>query len=192
MVKINVLIILLIALGSIHSCRFLSSGYDNEYGQFVPKHPHYWLKDKKNHKTPKNLDTINIYKQHYTFDQNGMELSYPVEFYVNPEVLINLYYLKFYSNGRCASFGTTLKGVDYRDLYPKNSNFTKGYYYSKGDMDICIERFTYGESLGDYIRWKYVVSSEGDTIKRISKNKVRSIYVRELLPKDWKKYPVDW
>ena len=102
------------------------------------------------------------------------------------------FYIKFYSNGRYSTFGTTNIGLKYRDLNPKNSNFTKGYYYSKGGNSLRVEEFVYGESLGDYIRWKYVISSEGDTIKRISKNKVRSIYVRELLPKDWKKYPVDW
>ncbi len=190
MVKLKINVILLVAIVAVCSCSFLSSGYNNEHGQFVPKHPHFRLKDKKQHRIPDDLDTINIYKLNYRFSF-GIE-TYPSDAYDDESGMLKYAFcLKFYGKGRCMFFGVDPYQIMENDLNPNNSYCSKEYFYSKDGQTFYIESYFNNQGYGHYMISKYKINKTGDTIIKIGKNS-KDIYVREILPKHWKKYPVDW
>ena len=190
-------LLILIFTISILSCSIFEKGYYNEYNEYVPKHPNFKLKDKANNIIPTNLDTINIYRLHYKY-YDGLE-TYPNDSYSSPSSTANELtkynmYIKFYNKGRCISFLKPLRdslGSIYVDLNPNTSNISKEYYYSKDGNSIDIESFVYGLGYGRYLKFKYFLNETGDTLTQTYNNTV-SIYVKEILPPDWKQYPADW
>ena len=169
----------------------IAKGYDNKYGMYVPKKPKFKLKNKPFH-FPANLDTINVYKKVYR------EYLGKVDFLVEDNLLKtdndkikSISYLKFYPEGRTPHFMTrTLPSITLteNDLNP---NFaTQGYYFYDG-RKIFIETFVYGEGYGRYIMFNYFLNENGDSLTTYYGNS-KTIYIREIIPKNWKKYSVDW
>jgi len=186
---------------SIISCSIFEKGYDDKYNQYVPKHPNFKLKNKSNNIIPTNLDTINIYRLHYVY-YDGLE-TYPNDSYSSPSSTPNELtkfnsYIKFYNRGKCLSFMKPLRDslgsfylINNLDLNPNSSYYSKNYYYSKDGKNIDIETFVYGLGYGRYLKFKYFLNETGDTLTQTYNNTV-SIYVKEILPPDWKQYPADW
>jgi len=51
---------------------------------------------------------------------------------------------------------------------------------------------TYGQGYGTYLSENFILNSRGDTLIFDNKKGYKSIYVKEILPKEWKKYKIDW
>jgi hypothetical protein len=174
-------------LGFYNDGGILNRGVRTSYGQYVPKKPNYKLKDRKNHVFIENLDTVNVYRYRFYFEHQPQ-----YEF---------IHYIKFYPAGRCLSFSISAKdefGFDNRlretDLFPEHHAARKGYYHSKDGKNVVVETFseqcgTEAFIFGNYCWDRYSVSSSGDTLVRTSSKRV---YVKEIIPETWKKYPVDW
>jgi hypothetical protein len=195
MVKIAFSTLSVVCLMFFSSCSFLGFyrpgglldlGYDNEYGQYVPKRPKYKLKDKKRHILLENLDTINIYRRNYYSE------------YTHTDVIR---FIKFYPEGRFLEivisekdFNNQLK-KDY--LNPQNRRADMGYYYSKDGKKGLIEVFKGDDmfglffSQGGYRRRPFFLNSSGDTLSVYLYGKYET-YVKEIIPETWEKYPVDW
>ncbi len=178
----------------------LESGNFNEHNQYIPKHPRFKYKNKKNNKIPRQLDTLNIYRLHYS-SHLGKEIFPNDTFDSLNDWSQDIPYLKFYPNGRCASFSvlspdslgkSNISLIQNKDLDPTTGNFSKDYYYFKNFKSFKIEKFLRGDGFGIYI---YIMDNylnkTGDTIIKQYRNKIE-VYVKEPLPKHWKKYPVDW
>lgn len=185
-----------------NSCAEL--GYTNQYGKYVPKKPAFKLKD-KTFLFPTPLDTVNIYKKVYDEYMGKPEFSLKDSIWGSyyPEYRL-LYYMKFYSKGRVTFFSKRTKfgsqmndQLGESDLNPNYMN--KGYYYYNGKK-IATEHFVYGQGYGMYITLDYYLSNSGDSLihyegfRYVNHFDIRgkSIYIREKLPADWKKYPIDW
>jgi len=193
-------LLLIILTISIISCSIFEKGYYDKNNQYVPKNPKFKLKDKSNNIIPANLDTINTYRLHYVY-YDGLE-TYPNDSYSSPSSTPNELtkyneYLKFYIKGRCSSFLKPLRDslgspylINNLDMKP-NSSYSKNYYYSEDGNSIDIETFVYGLGYGRYLKFKYILKETGDTITQVYNNTV-SIYVKEILPPEWKQYPTDW
>jgi len=190
--------VLLTSCGLLGIHDFFDSGYVNEHNQYVPKQPNFKLKDKRNNQIPTQLDTINLYRLVKKY-QGGIEV-YPNDKYNDISVENQgLWYIKFYPNGRCLSFfrSNVFYKLQENDLNPNNENYSKDYYYSKDGKKIKIESFVYGEGYGMYISFDYFLNEKGDTLTNIYEPNIPartsvSIYVKQEIPKEWKKYPVDW
>jgi hypothetical protein len=175
------------ALGFYDDGGLLNRGKSASYGQYVPKKPNYKLKDKKNHVFIERLDTINVYRY------NSHSEHYPQHDFIH--------YIKFYPAGRCFMVSIAAKdefGFDNRlratDLFPEKRSGKKGYYHSKDGQQLVIEAFyeDCGQDVslvwGSYCRSIFSVSSAGDTLF----GAYGFVYAKEIIPEDWKKYPVDW
>ena len=160
--------------------------FDREYGYYIPKHPHFKLKDKRGHVFPHNLDTINIYKL--------VKRTHTTEV---PQVFTdynNSYdtYLKFFKKGRVLEivipskdpFGNPNK-LRETDLIPDFCD--KTYYFSRKGDDFFIESFYRGLGYGRYSKSNFQINETGDTLTTIG-----YVYAKEIIPTEWKKYPVDW
>jgi len=183
------------------SCSLLQNGFTNEYGQYVPKHPRFKLKDKSGFTIPENLDTVNIYRLIERYD--GGKLVYPKsdltkeEYYSYiRELQEGVQYIKFYANGRCLSFTISAKDkfgnpnqIKETDLNPNNTISSKNYYYPYNSKNIQIETFAYGDGHGHYVISDYILDNTGNTL--ISEGYFRSIYKKETIPLEWNKYKVD-
>ncbi|WP_445711839.1 hypothetical protein [Flavobacterium sp.] len=154
--------------------------YKNEYGIYEPKNPNYSLKDKKDFIFPENLDTINLYKYYGYYDKN---LIIKNENKINWSI-----YNKFCSKGRVYGFGTEL--LVEKNLNP-NFASKKYYYYDKKNKIIKIENFVIADG-GQYIILKYRLSKNGDTLTTVSDGKSEDVFIKEKIPKEWKKYKVNW
>ena len=139
MVKLKTAVVYLIILGCTLSCSFLSKGYDNEYGQFLPKRPKFSLKDKEHHRIPPKLITMNIYKLNFIYDDLGMEI-YPSNYIDSYGKLKYSFYMKFYRDGRCSFLGGSDK-IKNSDLISTKSSFRKDYFFSRGNQTFQIESF---------------------------------------------------
>ena len=183
------------------SCKFLSSGYTNEYNQFVPKREKFQLKKENGGRSIPQLDTVNIYRlveKYY-----GNDRLFPNEHLSETDYTKKLFqqakmYIMFYSNGRCLSFSIWSKdslgnenSLKEQDMNPNSAHYGKDYYYGNTPNSLLIESFVYAEGDGRYLTFEYFINKDGDTIKMMD-GKDLDIYVKELLPKDWKRYPVDW
>jgi len=178
---------------------WFESGKEDENGQYVPKRERFKLKDKPNNIIPANLDTINIYKLAEAYRKDYM--VYPINTYSQESyqwLKGNVSYIKFYPYGRSLSFTIPTKdengfelNLTRADLNPNNPFSSKDYYYSKDGIKIQIENFIYGEGYGMYVIFDYFLNETGDTLNMVYKNSV-DVYVREILPSDWKEYKVDW
>ena len=173
----------------------MQKGYTDTNGQYVPKKPNFKLKDKPNHDLG-NLDTINIYK-HYQSYYQGKRHPSPDDEYSRLNKIVN--YLKFYQKGRCLDIVIKAKDelgnisqLKEIDLSPNNLSNSKEYYYSKNGREIVKESFVYGEGYGTYVTLKFMLNSKGDTLTFDDGKGSKSIYVKEILPKKWGKYRVDW
>ncbi len=179
------------------ACGFLNNGFYNEYGQFVPKRPRFKLKDKPQNKIIENIDTVNVFKLSKMYYEGK-------EIYPNREVTTRNYYpeyntiyIKFFSNGRVLTMSIpsmdslgNLNNLNEKDLNPRKSNSFKKYYYGKDLFTFEIESFVRGESIGYYLRSKYMINAKGDTLTReMFEGKGSAIYVKEPLPKHWKRVP---
>jgi len=177
------------------SCNVLEKGYRNDNGQYVPKNPNFKLKDKPNNVIPSNLDTENIYRLNQRYYQGKIHPS-PDDKNSSLNKLIN--YKKFYSNGRCLDvvikakdeLGNTNQLNEF-DLDPNNSYCSKEYYHSKDGKEVFNEIFVYGEGYGRYIIMSVFLNKAGDTLTIADKKGSKTIYVKEILPLNWKKYNVD-
>lgn len=182
------------------ACGFLNNGFYNEYGQFVPKRPKFKFKDKPQNKIIENIDTVNVFKLSKMY-YDGNEI-FPNRQVTNKNYYpkYNTIYVKFFSNGRVLLVSLPTKDsigssneIKEEDLNPNKKNSFKEYYYGNDLYLFEIESFIQGESIGYYLRSKYVINAKGDTITReMFEGKGSAIYVKESLPKNWKKYPVDW
>ncbi|MCF6348452.1 MAG: hypothetical protein L3J20_09160 [Flavobacteriaceae bacterium] len=199
---IKIIFIALIPLLIISSCNLLGinglfeKGYRNDNGQYVPKNPNFKLKDKPNNVIPSNLDFVNIYRLHQRYYQGKIHPS-PDDKNSRLNSLIN--YKKFYSNGRCLNVVISAKDelgnpnqLKESNLDPNNTYCSKEYYHSKDGKEVYNERFVYGEGYGMYIITSFVLNKTGDTLTIADKKGSKTIYVKEKLPINWKKYKVDW
>lgn len=197
--KVILLVQFLLLFGT---CSLLESGYDDKYGQYVPKIQRFKLKDKKGI-FPIGLDTVNVYKLEELYGYNG--LIYPKTGLTDKEnksylkeLNMGNYYIKFYPNGRCLEFATLklFDSQDYNslrieDLNPNNNRASKNYYYSSDGKNIQVENFVWGDGQGHYVISNYTLIDSGNTLKRID-NDYRIIYKRVEIPSTWNKYNVDW
>ena len=162
----------------------LDLGYDNEYGQYVPKRPKYKLKDKKGHILLENLDTINIYCRYYYSE------------YTHSDVIR---IIKFYPEGRFLEIFIFEKNFDKlkKDyLNPRDRRADMGYYYSKDGKKGLIEIFEGDNQPGLFLSYGYShrpfsLNSSGDTLSVYINGKYVT-YIKEIIPETWEKYPVDW
>lgn len=196
MKKTNVFIALLTIM-SIASCSLFQTGCIDENNRYVPKNPHFKLKNKKGHIIPKNLDTTNIYKLHYSY-YRGLE-TYPKDAYKQNSDHCQLckhnVYLKFYKNRECTSFYTPSKDKLGNPYLLKNDDLKQKYnstqyYYSNKENALSIESFVPGEGSGIYITFDYNLNITGDTLINVFDKHATSIYVKEKIPTDWIKYPL--
>lgn len=176
------------------SCSVLQNGFDDHNGQYVPKRPHYKLKDKQG-VFPVMLDTTSVYKMVEMYD-DGV-LIYPLS--NANDGLNSIYnYIKFYKNGRCLRFsiqkfdekGNPIELVE-KDLNPNNQYYTKDYYHSSNGTNIQIERFVYGDGTGHYVISDHTLNTSGDTLIRQDKY-IKIIYKKETIPLSWNRYKIDW
>ncbi len=181
--------LVIIVLLTANSCRNLKRGYLDANAQFVPKNPKYKLQDKQPHSLPNDLDTINVYRLTKIL-VGGYEVPFP-----DSSVYI---YQQFYQNGRCLEFGVTSTDtlgqpnlLNHEMLNPNNPNYKKSYYYCQGGNVFRVENFQRRKRKGRYIINKYFVGSKGKTINMMKDN-VKYIFEMEVIPEEWKKYPVDW
>jgi hypothetical protein len=175
----------------------LEKGYRNDNGQYVPKKPNFKLKDKPNNNIPSSLDTENIYRLYKMYYQDELEYPSSKNRYSGLNKLLN--YKKFYSNGRCLDVVIPAKDelenpnqLKESDLNSNNSYCSKEYYYSKDGKELYNESFVYGEGYGMYIVTSFVLNKTGDTLTLADKKGSKTIYVKEILPANWKKYKADW
>lgn len=156
------------------------SYYKNEFGIFKPKYPNYSLKNKKGFELPQNLDTLNLYRLYGYYENDKL---------VRDENYEKLgIYKKFYSNSKVLSFGT--KKLEENNLNPNYGN--KGYYFYKREKNIIVyETFVIAEG-GQYIKLYYKISKEGDTLTGIEKGNKSYVYIKEKIPKEWKRYKPNW
>lgn len=180
---------------SLSACSLFEKGYDNQYGQYVPKHPRFKLKDKHGNTIPQNLDTINIYREFKRYYMGELVQPKGNDYYASNNLV---YYWKFYSNGRALGFskfdpsnGDPTGNINDDDLNPNNANYSKSYYFSEDGKKIQIEEFAYAEGQGMYIILDYYLNTRGDTLTMIYK-KSKTVYVREILGENIKTYSVDW
>lgn len=181
---------------------WLNGARFNEYRQVVPRKPKFKLKNKPNLIFPKNLDTINIYCLHQKYS-NGL-IAYQLNNGV-PECNDEhkrftkcdiKSYLKFFSNGRCLELHKhfdspfEIHTLKEEDLNPNKHNIDKEYYFSKDGRNIDIEWFFPNADYKPYHISTYKLSPDGDTLTLI--NGWGSVYVREKIPENWRKYRVDW
>lgn len=166
-------------------------GYTNEKNEYVPKRPNFTLKDKPKMVFPVKLDTINIYRlEKYYF--RGKEES----LFQNKEM--GILYIKFYPNGRCCSFMISRldefslsNKLKPEDLNTNNGRNGKDYYYSEDGKTIQTESFVYGEGFGMYVKFNFFLNEDGDTLNEIDET-TKYVYVKEIIPPTWEKYPVNW
>lgn len=155
------------------------SYHKNEHGIYEPKHPNYSLKDKKDFIFPEKLDTINLYKYHGYYDNgiivNKIDSNWGV-------------YNKFCSKGRLYGFGSNQ--LEEKNLNPNFAN-KEYYFYDKKNDIIKIESFVIAEG-GQYVLLKYKLSDNGDTLTSITDGKKSHVFVREMIPNEWKRYNPDW
>jgi hypothetical protein len=168
---------------------FFDSGYYNKYGQYVPKRPKFRLKNKKNNVIPNNLDTVNAYCSYFEFE-------YPTRNKIGSITKGKTYY-KFYPNGRCLQFNVfeserLLKknALSEKSFDPNDGGVDKRYYFSKDGINIKIEHF-WKDGYGRYDIEHFYLSQNGDTLVDKSNSLTRR-YIRQEIPKHWKKYKVDW
>ena len=154
--------------------------YKNENGIYIPKYPNYSLKDKKGFLLPKMLDTFNVYKYHGFYEKGLIKLD------DNARYLS--WFLKFYANGRLLS--VSKKELNNESLDPKYSN-REYFYYNRKDDIIDVESFVTAEG-GQYIVLEYKLSKNGDTLTNISDGEKSFVFIKEKIPKEWKRYKVDW
>ncbi len=158
-----------------------SSGHNNQYGVYVPNKPKYTLKDKEVDKIPKELDTINVYKCiGYYYDNNLIKFDFQIKNW-------NIYY-KFCSKGRVFGFGTDK--LTEKNLDPKFA--TQDYYIYNKKINIIIKESFVDVQGNTYIKIKYILSKSGDTLFGLEKNIKESVYVKEIIPREWKRYKPDW
>jgi|GEM_PF-3081338 len=153
--------------------------YKNDRGFFLPKHPHYSLKDKKNFVFPEKLDTANVYK-FYGYYKDDILIR-------DPNYEKWSIYKKFYKKGRAFSFGTGKLEED--NLNPKNSAIDY-YFYDLSTNLLSYETFVVADG-GKYIIIKYEMSADGDSLISIDHGKRSHVYVKILVPSQWKKYKID-
>ncbi len=181
----------------ISSCNVLEKGFRNDKGQYVPKKPNFKLKNKLNNNIPGNLDTENIYRLYKMYYQEELEYPSSEDRYSGLNKLIS--YKKFYPNGRCLDVAITAKDelgnpnqLKEFNLDPNNPYCSKEYYHSKDGKEVYNESFVYGEGYGRYLITSFILSKTGDTLTIADKKGSKTIYVKEVLPENWKKYKVDW
>lgn len=183
LIKILLCILVSVLLGS---C--IESGYYNKYGIYVPKKPKYRLKD-KSFVFPPQLDTINVYK--YVYLEHMGKVGFSLKDNIWPPYSSRrISYMKFYPKGRCIVFSVDIeKELKEHDLNPNYA--LKGYYVYNIRHEIHTETFGYGQGYGQYLNVKYFLSNTGDTL--ISDDGyTKRLYIKEKLPDNWKKYPIDW
>jgi hypothetical protein len=192
---------MLCAVGSILlvSCGFLglyndgarfAKGYENEYGQYVPKKPNFTLKDKKGHVTPANLDTVHVYRYEMGDEYEPRHRS--------------IHFVRFFSAGRCLTTSIPAKdefGFDNclkeEHLSPQNWRVRKGYYYSRDGKKGGWQTFhgIYNAGGNGYSYNSFFLNAAGDTLTSLPGNSAQGsvrIFVRETIPEEWEKFPVDW
>jgi len=176
-------------------------GYRDDNDQYVPKKPKFKLKDKANNVIPSNLDIENIYRLDKMYYDGKQEYPFlPDDYrYGDSRFDIGIQYLKFYQNGRCLNFSISSKNslndknkIRETDLNHNNPNYSKEYYHSKDGDEVYIERFVYGEGYGMYSVTSFVLNEAGDTLIFDNHKGSKTIYTKEILPINWKKYNVDW
>ena len=170
---------------------FFDSGYYNKYGQYVPKRPRFKLKNKKNNVIPNNLDTINTYRSYFEFEYPTQDKT--------ANIIKGKEYYKFYPNGRCLRFSVHESDRPYpykkdvlseKSFDPHDGGVDKRYYFSKDGINIRIEHF-WRDGCGRYDIEKFYLSQNGDTLVDKT-NSLTGRYIRQEIPKHWKKYKVDW
>ena len=77
------------------------------------------------------------------------------------------------------------------DLDPSSSRVNGDYYYSNDGKKIQIESFVYGQGYGQYVILDYYLNMSGDTLIQVYKAS-RDIFVKEIIPPTWEKYPATW
>lgn len=172
------LIFFLIALTFL-SC---TTGHLDKYGIYVPNTPNYRLKNIKTDQIPKELDTSNVYKYYGYYDENNILIKETFK-----ETNWSMY-KKFNSNGRVFGFGTD--NLNEKNLDPNYAS--KDYYvYNDEKKIIKYETFTNGNG-GQYVIIDFKLSKEGDTLTSIGKGKQYIVYIREKIPKEWKRHKSNW
>lgn len=192
---------LLFAITGLSSCgllgisAWLDKGYINQYNQYVPKNPKYDLKDKPGNVIMSDLDTFNVYRVFQRY-YKGVPHPWPQDKSSDMNKITS--YMKFYSNGRCLSFFIPVKNdfgsdniLKESDLNPNSDFYKKGYYHSIDGEIIKVESFVKGESYGVYLTFDYFLGRYGDTLTSIYKES-KTVYVREMIPLNWKSYLADW
>ncbi len=108
-------------------------------------------------------------------------------------------YIKFYPKGRCLEIAIKTKDLlgnenqlKEEDLNPNNSHCGKAYYFSKSGKIVSVESFAYGQGYGTYLTKNFTLNSQGDTLTFNNQKGSKSIYIKEVLPKNWRNYKVDW
>lgn len=173
MVKRLIYIILLVVVSCVPY-------FKNEYGIYQPKKPNYSLKNENDFIFPKNLDTLNLYKYYGYYVNNSIDKDENIKDW--------FIYNKFCSNGRVYGFGT--KKLEEKNLNPNFASKEYYYYDTKNDI-IKKESFVTAEG-GQYIILQYKLSQNGDTLTSVTNSKRDYVFIREIIPKEWKKYRVDW
>ena len=157
-----------------------STGYFDQYGVYVPNNPRYKLKDKKGDPIPKELDTFNLYKYYGYYDSIKLVKDKLSNEWVG--------YKKFVSNGRVYSFGT--EKLEKQNLNPEFAS--KGYYFYDKKREIIKYETFVGAEGGQYIILNYKLNKNGDTLTNITGDKKSHVYIKEIIPEEWKRYKADW
>lgn len=173
----------------------ISTGYDNNFGVYVPKRPRYELKNMK-FELDSKLDLENIYFNVSFKDSQDKNLVVKNREEWTEEYARKLWivYYKFYANGRVSSFSFDpvdkkgkIRSLTNNDLDP--NYHSKDYYITQGDK-IVIERFVYGTGYGTYVKKKYNLKINGDFEYKDQYYSI--LYSKEKLPSSFIKYEIDW
>ncbi len=184
------------------ACSVLDNGFVNHNGQYVPKHPKFKLKNKQGNVID-GIDTLAIYKRAEVYYEG--KLIFPKRNFSKNERYSFIFemnqvnaFFKFYNKGRCLMLHIPVKDSlgAYRtlkesDLDPNNEHCSKDYYYSADGKNIQIERFVYGEGKGYYTISNYILNESKDTLT-LEHEYLKTIYKKEAIPLNWKRYKVDW
>ena len=177
--KSSICIFLLFLLLS--GCSILDLGYTNENGQYVPKRPHFRLKNKRI-RFPEGLDTVGVYQ--LLADPSGFQEKKGSKYSL---------YLLFYPNGRLLRIVTPLNdSLDVECLNPNSTRCSREYWRSIDGKTIQIESFVSADGFGRYLIFNYVLINSGGGLISVDRDSKRT-FKRKTIPPTWRlKYPVDW
>ena len=171
--KINIKVCFLILFITV-SCQ---PRFTNEFGDSIPKNPNFKLKNAITDPLPPMLDTTNIYRYIGYYNNNGKLIIDDIS--SNWKL-----YKKFGAKNRLYYFGArTLNEVNLAKIYASEQY----YIYNANSNLIITENFVDNPNLyNKYLKLKYKINEDGDTLIGFDKGRRDFIYVKEILPNNLK------